>query len=554
MTNDLFVDATTPFLRSDDGRTILLKTTSPNTWFHAPTSARMARGAGDRYLLNLIRSRHRKSDSQPDGTVTTGGILAAQVHLVALAATLADEAPWTVLLERHGHSPAPGSMFAFVPLSLWKGRMTVGGVDFLVDDSEAYRETAIGTPTSTPVTLRLNAHGADALRHAIDAGAGPPVAVRFDYEYDAWGPVASYQITADTLATHAVAARHLAAAAGYYGASGGQAELDAMCDELRVLGAAVITWKRTPDGFDAPRVVTMERAILQRWIKKALDRLVGSVEPDDEAPAGGSGGVVVRLKAAGDVEDVDLSERHDGQQFTTEPFSYSVNLGQLRGLLPSAYATDVEVDASVPIVLNFGRDSRVRRYDSHVGYRRSDGTVAAVSHEASGVDGLSVTDLVRWGVGEPRPASVEVRYSIEWVDPQWEGHSGKAVLETDVPCIAFSVSPGRRVAEVAVISDLASAERGALAAVTWSTELPPNDGVHPKNYSGSFFVDGMGAEGSVVRQVVAFPFQEGRESNSFFRWTAELALPNGAVLSRSKVFSLADMKQAGIFLADLRPT
>jgi hypothetical protein len=403
------------------------------------------------------------------------------------------------------------------------------------------------------VTLRLNPHGADALRDAIEAGTGPPVAVRFDYEYDALVPDASYQVAADALATHAVVARHLVASAGYYGA-GGQAELDAMCDELRDLGVVVITWTRMPDGFDTRRLAAMERAILQRWIKKALDRLVESVEPDDEAPAGGSGGVVVRLKAAGDVGDVDLSERHDGQQLTTESFSYSVNLGQLRGLLPAAYASDVEDDASVPIVLNFGQDSRVRRYGSHVGYRQSDGTVAAVSHEASGLDCLSVTDLIRWGAGEPRPVTVEVRYSLEWADPQWEGHSGKTVLETDVPCIAFSVSPGRRVAEVALISDLASAERGALAAVTWSTELPPNDGVHPKNYSGSFFVDGMGADGAVIRNVVAFPFQEGRESTSFFRWTAELALPNGATLSRSKVFSLADMKQAGIFLADLRST
>src|SRR4051812_28602728 len=299
MSDALFVDALSPFLRSDDGATVLLRTTDPDIWFHAPTGARTARSPSGRYLLDLLRSRRHVDTGPEAGLVTIGGALAAQIHLVALAASAEQETAWAQLLERHGWSPAPGGRFDFLPLSLWKGRMTLGGVRVVSDDPAAGNPTTIGTPTSSAVSLRLTASGADALRAAIDAGSGPPVAVRFDYEYDArFSPVA-YRVTADVPTVHAVLSRHPVACAGYYGSGGGQEPLDALCDELRLLDAVRIDWERTPDGLEPDRCAAVERAVLQRWIKRALDRLVESVEPDEQAPAGGSGGGGGLVRAPG---------------------------------------------------------------------------------------------------------------------------------------------------------------------------------------------------------------------------------------------------------------
>jgi hypothetical protein len=552
----VFVDASAPSVRSDDGMTVLLPTTSPGYVFYAARTARMATGTKGRYVLSLVRRRKRE-EHKPGGAarvITRGGAVAAQVELAALLPSSLDESAWIDALRRSGVTPPVDCGFTFLPLPTWQGRMTLGGLTGFVDTRTPYEGVPIGAATAVPVTVRLNPRGADAFRKAVAAGGGPPVAVRIDYDYDIALPRCAYRLTADARAAHAVFGHHATAVAGCYGTAGGQAELDAMSDELRSSGAVRISWELAPEGFDTVRLAAMESAVIERWAKCALDQMVDSVEPDPDAPGGacGLGHVVVTLRDVASVENLDLSERREGQRIVRETFSHSINLGQLRGLQRDDYAVDVEDDDAVPLVLNFGRDSRVQRYVCHHGYRRGDGTVIGGSHEATGSEGLSVVDLIRWGSGEARPETVEIRFSVEWADLQWESQTGKAVLGTDVPCIAFSVNPGAGIAGVALVSDLASAEVGSFATVNWYATLPPVGEEHPKNYAGSFLIEGAGAEGRLVREVATFPYQSGQEATTIFEWSADLAMPDGAVLSGKESFSLAERNEAEIFRDNLR--
>lgn len=153
--------------------------------------------------------------------------------------------------------------------------------------------------------------------------------------------------------------------------------------------------------------------------------------------------------------------------------------------------------------------------------------------------------MIRWGFGEARPETVEIRLSVDWADPQWESQTGKAVLGTEVPSIAFSMSPGTGIEEVA-LSDLASAEPGSLAAVSWHATLPAVGEQHPKCYTGGFLIEGAGADGRPVREVATFPYQRGQEATTIFEWSVDLAMPDGEVLSGKESFSLAERNEAEV--------
>ena len=267
---------------------------------------------------------------------------------------------------------------------------------------------------------------------------------------------------------------------------------------------------------------------------------------------GGAGGVTVELKKPTAIGDVDLSERYVGQQLLREPFSFSVSLAQLEGLSAAAYTADITDEAAIPIVLNFARDSRVQRYVCQFGYENANGTVVSARHEASGPNGMTVPDEVRWETGDRPPARVDIRYLIEWADPSWESADASLAAGTDVPCIIVNVSPGTRIAEITLVSDLASADSGSISAVNWSAELPSVDGRPAKTYTGSFFVDGAGPAGRLARELTSFPYPEGHEKDCIFRWVAEAALPDGTVLSGSGAFTLADTSEATIWLRELR--
>jgi hypothetical protein len=90
-----------------------------------------------------------------------------------------------------------------------------------------------------------------------------------------------------------------------------------------------------------------------------------------------------------------------------------------------------------------------------------------------------------------------------WRDPSWAAQTVAASLIVD-DCLAIGVSPAAYIAEVALVSDLALAPPGSLAALSWSVQTPGADGATIR-YSGSFFLDGAGDAGGLAHQVATSP-------------------------------------------------
>jgi hypothetical protein len=519
-------------------------------WLYRSRQVRPALGADGAPLLTLVRKRQRLAADAAGALVTRGAVVAGLVHLVPLPPSPAEEQAWADAVRRSG-AVSPGSgQPEFAPLPVWRGFLTVGGLEALGVDPALYQDVPIGTPLSAPVCVRFALEGADALWDGLAHGQGLPVVVRFDCQYDLAFPDCAYHFTAPAGAVRAVLAGHPDAVAGLYGTAGGQAEQDALCAELRTSGAVSFTWDRAPAGLDDALLASAETAVIQRWAKRAADQLITSVEPDPDARSAdhGLGIVRVRLKSVAEMAGMDLSETHDGERVARQPWTQTINLGQMRDLSPGA---DVVGDATVPVALGFGADERVDRFICHLGYRRPDGTTVASSHEGAGSMGLSQVDQIRWDAGEPRPQHVDIQFAVIWRDPSWAAQTVTASLTVD-DCIAIAVSPAAYIAEVALISDLPLAPSGSLAAVSWSVQTPGTDG-RTVRYSGSFFLDGAGSAGRLAHQVATFPLVPGQEPDTVFTWNADLTMPDGTVLSGRETFSLAQKTESGLFRADLRP-
>lgn len=553
MNDPVFVDARVPAVLPDGGDTALFRSTDGERWLYRSRQVRPALGANGAPLLTLVRKRQRQAAEAAGAQtlVTQGAVIAGLVHLVPLPPSPAEEQAWVDAVRRSGTVPPGGGQLDLAPLPVWRGSLTVGGLDALGVDPAPYQDVPIGTPLSAPVCVRFGPEGADALWDELAHGQGLPAVVRVDYHYELAFPDCAYRLTASAGAVRAVLAGHPEAVAGLYGTAGGQAEQDALYAELRTSGAASFTWDRAPAGLDDAQLASAETAVIQRWAKRAADRLVASVEPDPDAQSAGHdlGIVRVRLRSPAETAGMDLSETHDGERVARQPWTQTINLGQLRDLPPGA---DVIGDATVPVALGFGADERVDRFICNLGYRKPDGTTVASSHEGAGSMGLNRVDEIRWDAGEPRPQHVEVQFAVVWQNPSWAAQTVAASLTVD-DCLAIAVSPAAYIAEVALVSDLALAPPGSLAAVSWNVQTPRADGGTVR-YSGSFFLDGAGDAGEPAHEVATFPFMPGQEPNTVFTWNADLTMPDGTVLSGQETFSLAQKTESDVFRADLRPT
>ena len=509
LNDPVFVDARVPAVLPDGGAAALFQSMDGERWLYRSRQVRPALGADGAPLLTLVRKRQRQA-AEAAGTqalVTRGAVVAGLVHLVPLSPSPAEEQAWVDAVRRSGAVPPGGGQLEFAPLPVWRGSLTVGGLDALGVDPALYQDAPIGTPLSAPVCVRFGPEGADALWDDLARGQGLPVVVRVDYQYELAFPDCAYRLTSSVDAVRVVLAGHPEAVAGLYGTAGGQVEQDALCAELRTSGAASFTWDRAPAGLDDAQMASAETAVFQRWAKQAADRLVASVEPDPDARSAdhGLGIVRVRLRSPAETVGVDLSETHDGERVARQPWTQTINLGQLRDLPAGA---DVVGDTTVPVALGFGADERVDRFICNLGYRKPDGTTVTSSHEGAGSMGLNRVDEIRWDVGEPRPQHVDVQFAVVWRDPSWAAQTVAASLTVD-DCLAIGVSPAAYIAEVALISDLALAPPGSLAAVSWSVQTPGADGGTVR-YSSSFFLDGAGDTGELAHEVATFPLCRGR--------------------------------------------
>ncbi|NAZ86084.1 hypothetical protein GTR00_08250 [Kineococcus sp. T90] len=400
--------------------------------------------------------------------------------------------------------------------------------------------------------MPLHAAGADAVRAALDAGDGPPLVVLLQREHEVLHPAWRYRLDADTGTALAVLARHRRALAAHFGPAGGQAEQDALLEDLVASGAVDLTWHRVPPGWTPAQVARAEQAVLQRWAARAVGRLVTAVEPA-AGPADDDGaGLSLTLADPADPARLDLSEQRGGSEVVREPFSCTTHLGLLTGLGPAGHAVDADDDAALPVVVNVAADPRVRRCTCHVGYRRADGTVGTEVVECPGEEGASRTVLVRWDPREARPERVEVRWSLQWARSSWPDSTGSLSLGTRAPCLAVDVGAATRVAEVGLVCDLAGAPAGALAVVGWRALVPAVDG-GAAEHSGSFFVEPTGAAGELAHERFSFPHPEGREAECRVEWTAQVVLPDGSVLSGRGGFTLAERTVDLVALTALVP-
>ena len=502
------VDGTRPVVLSDDGATLLLPTTATGTWCFADLRAPTAH-SGSRPILTVLRSRRPLDGGD---AVTTGGVLIAQIDLLAVIPPPDRIASWSAQLRSLGAQPLVGDRFRFVPLRLRQGRMRIQAADGVLVDPQEVLE--IGATASVVVTAVLSAAGADTVAAAVEAGAGPPVGVDVELNYDLAVPECSYRVAADVSAVHGVLAAHRGGLAPCLGQIGRPEEWQELVAELRRSNAVAVRWLSRPAGRTDAAITAMESAILQRWVGPAAAVLGARADP-------GADPVAVELPPLAQVPDLDAV--HDGGLRDIARLRRGADLPLLRDLGPSA-VVDVPVDdASMPIVITFPPDDRVARYLCHVEYRTDDGHLTVTAHEASGPAGLVVDERVRWPLATARPALVTVRYAVTWAAADWEILTEVVTLPTDHATIALTVRPGTHVAEVAMTSDLEQADVGSLAAVSWVTQ--PTAG-QERTYSGSVVVEGAGLDGAVTLNTIAFP-RPAADLPVRFGWTAELVTPSG---------------------------
>jgi hypothetical protein len=101
MAEEIFVDASAPFVWSEKHPLTFFKSTLPETWLYAARAGRIAMD-GDRYRFALVRNRKREQLAGGGvELVTKGGMLTTQVDVAALVGT-----PET---SRRGPTPSSGT-------------------------------------------------------------------------------------------------------------------------------------------------------------------------------------------------------------------------------------------------------------------------------------------------------------------------------------------------------------------------------------------------------------------------------------------------------------
>jgi hypothetical protein len=558
MSEELFVDASAPFVFSDDLPLAFFKSTDPKTWLYAARAGRIAKD-GDRYRFALVRNRKREKG--PSGAlelVTKGGQFAAQLNVAALVATPAEEAAWTDAIKRNSPFVPPGvTRLNLRPLGLRNGRMTIAGLEGLVANPNAFRNVRVGMQTSVPIGLDLTPDGADRLWQTLQKKSGFPVSVRFDYDYDVLYPGAHYRITANTRKVYDFFSLNTKARASYFGLFGGKADVSVVRSQLVASGAVKIEWVARPVGFDESRIAQLQNSILDSFAKSALNLMVKDVVPNTEAPTPGGffGGVSVTLKDIRQVESLNLSGEFKQSDLRTETFSFSFSFLQLAGLDPKTYGIDVTGDNMLPITLNLTKDpGHVQKYICQYGYRRPNGTVQSDRAEAKGADGLLLNGVVQWDPNEPKPAKTEIQFLVDWENLEWEDYTTKLTRPNGDSGVQFVFTPGNFIREVTIVSDFAKASPGTFASIEWRTILPRNpDGTQPKNYSGGVIYEGVGLSAVLNPLTLTFPYNNETIKDAKFAWEAFLVQPDGKVLTLKVIEALETVQRVLALRALLQP-
>jgi hypothetical protein len=517
----------------------VIKGLQPNTWFYVPRAARIAKQETTKAPLFLV-ARNRVHAENGQGLKTLGGLFAAQLDVTAPAPSLDEMNQWTEQIKLAADiAPEQSRSFRFQPLRLRDGKMNIIGVNDYVVDPKALVDIPIGASTTVPITLQLNPKGADMFASALKTNhvVTLPLVVSLNFKYDMVLPACHYKITADLRRVYDYFSINAKARASYFGLVGGQADISVTRQALETSGAIQIEQISRPDKLTEERVKQLEDSIVQAWTKNVL-RMITNPPTMDPAvapnPQGFFGGVSVSMKSFREVESLNLSAEYNSQQVLETDFSMSYVLGQEFAILDSErFLLDVNDDNKLPIVINLAKTSEINLYSGQFGYRKPDGIAVTNSITAvKGEEGAVLSGQIQYAANEPRPGSVNVQLSMDWINSNWEDRVDEVNLEVKDSGVAFEFSPANYIVNTQILTDLEMLPPGSISVISWRTQLPAHQGRPVKVYSGASHLLGKGNPdtdgGSGLfrgEQTIKFPIRPEAQDDGKLSWSLVVTRP-----------------------------
>lgn len=529
--------ATTP---TDNSPLTLIKGYQPQTWFYAPRAARIARDRTERPLFIVARNRMHEPGGQ--GLKTLGGIFAAQLELTVPIPTQETQKQWSEQIKRdYNILPEDSKGLRFQPMRLRSGKMTILGADQYVVDPSKLIDIPVGASSTIPISLQLNALGADTFAAALqekNKAINLPVTVWLKFKYDMVVPNCHYKITADTKRVYDYFSVNGKARASYFGLVGAKGDFSKTRQDLVSSGVIKIEQISPPDQLSNERIKQLEAAIIDNWTKSILSQITDKPRMNPEVapdPSGFFGGISVSMKAYKEVQSLNLSAEINYSQLAETDFDLSYVFGpQFANLNAADYLLDVEDDNKLPIVINLCRDEAIYRYSGQFGYRKHDGTFVSNSiTNVDGKDGAVLTGQIQFATNEPEPKTTDVQLSVDWNDRNWEDRTEKTVLTNGDSGAAYTFSPGNHIARIKIVTNLESLEEGSISIISWRSRLPNFQGNPVKTYNGALYLAGQGQNGKIQSEMIEFPYHQGADVDGKLIWDVMITKPDGTVITKS---------------------
>lgn len=535
-------DGSVAVVVKDGSPVTLIKGYQPNTWFYAPRAPRIARDARERPIFTIVRSRRRLAGGQ--GLETVGGTFAAQLDLTIPVFTDQELQELTEFITAvSGIRPDVGSSFTFQPLQLRDGSMSVLGVDPYVTDPTTLSNIRVGASSTIGVALNLTGSsdgipgGADVFQSALrnsNSSVILPLLINLTFEYDMVLPSCHYELTANNRLVYDFFSANVKARASYWGLVGGQTDLSYTRSELERTGAIKIRQISRPDGLNNDRIKQLEASLIDIFTKNVLAQIANKPKVDPASapdPRGFFGGISVTLKSYTEIENLVLKAEFEFQEIVKVPYVMSYVFGpQFQQLDPGDYVLDVTTDNQLPIVIPIGGDPRVLKFSGQYGYRRDDGIFISDSiPDMPGEKGGALTGVIQFGQDEPMPEQVEVQYTVDWLNPDWEDR--KETVTEKVNASGAGVkpwSPGNKIGKIQIVNDFEKFEDSTLSTISWQTQF---DDPTAKIYSGGSFILGQGAPGKIQSESIDFPIV-GDQSRAKFIIDVTVEKTDGTMLNK----------------------
>jgi hypothetical protein len=516
----------------------LIKGIQPNTWFYAPRAARIAKSEVTKRPLFLV-ARNRVHEANGQGLKTLGGLFAAQLDITAPALTLEELNQWSEYIKlATGITPQNSQSFRVQPLRLRSGTMTISGVENYVENPKALIDIPVGISPTIPITLKLNAMGADTFVSALkdDNVVTLPMVASLNFKYDMILPDCHYKITADTKRVYDYFSVNVKARASYFGLVGAKADISHTRQELENTGAIRVEQISRPNKLTEERIKQLENSIVEAWTRKTLQLItnpptMGPVTAPD--PNGFFGGVSVSMKSYKEVQNLTLSAEFNSQQVQEVDFNLSYVLGQEFMILNEDYLLDVNDDNKLPIVINLTKCPEVNLYSGQFGYRKQDGTVVSNSITAvKGDTGAVLSGQIQYASNEKRPDFVDVQLSVDWINANWEDRVDQIQEQVKDSGVAYEFSPSNFMATTQIMTDLELLPPGSISIVSWRSRLDDYKGRPVKVYSGALYLPGKGDSGSFRTDEIKFPIRPEDQKTGELVWDVVVTKPDKTVINK----------------------